>query len=160
MSLGKKRNSTAFSGKKKKPQAAQTQTNATQNQPATTAALSNTVEQESVVSRPAELTGTNRAHALFFTPEAGGKDFSTVLAEVQAYISEHYSTLLTAGGEDARAQMKRYIQKFLQDHRVSVNGMSGGRLADALYTEMAEFGFLTKYIFGTGIEEIDSATRS
>ena len=96
-----------------------------------------------------------RAHGLFFTPEAGGKDFSTVLAEVQAYISEHYSTLLTAGGEDAKAQMKRYIQKFLQDNRISVNGMSGGRLADALYTEMAEFGFLTKYIFGTGIEEID-----
>ena len=34
-------------------------------------------------------------------------------------------------------------------------GMSGGKLADALYTEMAEFGFLTKYIFGSGIEEID-----
>ena len=33
--------------------------------------------------------------------------------------------------------------------------MSGDRLTDALYTEMAEFGFLTKYIFGTGIEEID-----
>ena len=96
-----------------------------------------------------------RAHGLFFTPEAGGKDFSTVLAEVQAYISEHYSILLTAGGEDAKAQMKRYIQKFLQDNRVSVNGISGDRLADALYTEMAEFGFLTKYIFGTGIEEID-----
>ena len=98
---------------------------------------------------------TLRAHGLFFTPETEGKDFSSVLAEVQAYISEHYSTLLTAGGEDAKVQMKRYIQKFLQDHRVSVNGMSGGRLADALYTEMAEFGFLTKYIFGTGIEEID-----
>lgn len=96
-----------------------------------------------------------RAHGLFFTPETEGKDFSSVLAEVQAYISEHYSTLLTAGGEDAKAQMKRYIQKFLQDNRISVNGMSGGRLADALYTEMAEFGFLTKYIFGTGIEEID-----
>ena len=29
------------------------------------------------------------------------------------------------------------------------------RLIDDLYTEMAEFSFLTKYIFGTGIEEID-----
>jgi pilus assembly protein CpaF len=33
--------------------------------------------------------------------------------------------------------------------------MSGEKLADALYTEMAEFGFLTKYVFGEGIEEID-----
>jgi len=96
-----------------------------------------------------------RAHGLFFTPETEGKDFSSVLTDVQAYISGHYSTLLTEGGEDAKAQMKRYIQKFLQDNRISVGGMSGDRLADALYTEMAEFGFLTKYIFGTGIEEID-----
>lgn len=155
MSLGKRRNTAAFSGNKNKPQAAQEQKKTTQNQPATAAALSSTVEQESVVNRPAELIGTNRAHALFFTPEAEGKDFSSVLAEVQAYISEHYSTLITAGGEEAKAQMKRYIQKFLQDNRISVGGMSGGRLADALYTEMAEFGFLTKYIFGTGIEEID-----
>lgn len=31
----------------------------------------------------------------------------------------------------------------------------GDQLVDALYTEMAEFGLLTKYIFGTGIEEIN-----
>ena len=29
------------------------------------------------------------------------------------------------------------------------------QLVDTLYTEMAEFSFLTKYIFGTGIEEVD-----
>ena len=96
-----------------------------------------------------------RAHGLFFAPETEGKDFSTVLALVQEYISEHYSTLITGDSEDAKAQMKRYIQKFLQDNRISVGGMAGDALADALYTEMAEFGFLTKYIFGTGIEEID-----
>lgn len=74
---------------------------------------------------------------------------------MQEYISENYSTLITAGGEDAKAQLKRYIAKYVQDHRISVNGLSGKKLTDALYTEMAEFGFLTKYIFGTGIEEID-----
>ena len=37
----------------------------------------------------------------------------------------------------------------------SVKGYSGDQLVDALYTEMAEFGLLTKYIFGTGIEEIN-----
>ena len=96
-----------------------------------------------------------RAHDLFFTPETEGKDFSTVLSQVQEYISENYSTLITGDSRDAKAQMKRYIQKFLQDNRISVGGMAGDALADALYTEMAEFGFLTKYIFGTGIEEID-----
>ena len=96
-----------------------------------------------------------RAHGLFFTPENESKNFSTVLAQVQEYISAHYSTLITGDSEDAKAQMKRYIQKFLQDNRISVGGMAGDALVDALYTEMAEFGFLTKYIFGTGIEEID-----
>ena len=98
---------------------------------------------------------TLRAHGLFFAPETEGKDFSTVLAQVQEYISENYSTLITVDSGDAKAQMKRYIQKFLQDNRISVGGMAGDALADALYTEMAEFGFLTKYIFGTAIEEID-----
>lgn len=122
--------------------------------------LHSTKEQKSTVNRPVDFSSTNRAHGLFFTPETKGKDFSSVLGDVQEYISEHYSSLITAGGEDAKAQLKRYITKYIQDHRISVNGMSGTKLADALYTEMAEFGFLTKYIFGTGIEEIDSATRS
>ena len=104
---------------------------------------------------PLELTSGNRAHSLFFSPETEGKDFSSVLADVQEYISAHYSTLITAGGVDAKEQMKRYITKFIQDKRIAVAGMSGEKLVDALYTEMAEFGFLTKYIFGTGIEEID-----
>ena len=102
-----------------------------------------------------DLKGISRAHALFFAPESEGKDFSTVLSDVQEYISENYSTLITGNRADSKMQMKRYITKYLQDHRISVNGISGDALADALYTEMAEFGFLTKYIFGTGIEEID-----
>jgi pilus assembly protein CpaF len=102
-----------------------------------------------------EVPSGHRAQSLFFTPESGGKDFSSVLADVQAYISAHYSTLITGDAEDAKAQMKRYITKYIQDRRIAVNGMSGEKLVDALYMEMAEFGFLTKYIFGSGIEEID-----
>ena len=94
-------------------------------------------------------------NSLFFTPESEGKDFTSVLADVQGHISAQYSTLITGNAADAKAQMKRYIRKYIQDHRIAVSGMSGDRLVDALYTEMAEFGFLTKYIFGSGIEEID-----
>lgn len=36
-----------------------------------------------------------------------------------------------------------------------MTGKTQEQLIDELYTEMAEFSFLTKYIFGTGIEEID-----
>ena len=33
--------------------------------------------------------------------------------------------------------------------------MTTEELLSAIYSEMAEFGFLTKYIYGDGIEEID-----
>ena len=98
---------------------------------------------------------TLRAHSLFFAPENDGRDFSSVLTDVQEYVSSKYSTLITESGGDAKEQIKRYIAKYVQDYRIAVNGFSGEMLVDALYTEMAEFGFLTKYIFGSGIEEIN-----
>jgi pilus assembly protein CpaF len=112
-------------------------------------------QEPSQINRPVEFTASGRAHSLFFTPESEGKDFSSVLNDVQTYISANYSTLITGNSEDAKAQMKRYITKYIQDRRIAVNGISGEKLVDALYSEMAEFGFLTKYIHGIGIEEID-----
>lgn len=103
-----------------------------------------------------ELGTENRTHSLFFAPETEKKDFQTVLKEVQEYISSNYSVLITDQGlEDAKEQMKRYISKYVMDERIAVKGMEGQELVDALYTEMAEYGFLTKYIFGKDIEEID-----
>ncbi len=155
--LGKKGIFSRFFKGKNTQQTGQKDT--TEKHPSTPSAavfdLHSTIEQESTVNRPMDFSGANRAHTLFFTPETEGKDFSSVLGDVQEYISEYYSSLITVGGEDAKAQLKRYITKYIQDHRISVNGMSGTKLADAIYTEMAEFGFLTKYIFGSGIEEID-----
>lgn len=104
----------------------------------------------------AEVAVGQRAHSLFFAPESEEKDFNVVLQDVQEYISGKYSTLITEGeDEDAKAQIKRYITKYVQDQRIAVKGYSGDQLVDALYTEMAEFGLLTKYIFGSGIEEIN-----
>ena len=105
---------------------------------------------------PALLWWANPQHALFFAPEGDSRDFNSVLKEVQEYISGKYSSLITDGGdEDAKSQIKRYITKYVQDQRIAVKGYSADGLVDALYTEMAEFGLLTKYIFGTGIEEIN-----
>jgi pilus assembly protein CpaF len=102
-----------------------------------------------------ESPGTGRAHNLFFTPSDDGRDFSCVLREVQEYISAEYSTLVSQGGPEAKEQIKRYIAKFLQDKRLAVTGMNAAELTDALYSEMAEFGFLTKFIYSDGIEEIN-----
>lgn len=94
-------------------------------------------------------------HSLFFSAEDGGRDFGTVLAGVQEYISQSYSDLIAAGSEESKLQIKRFISKYLLDNRITVTGYDTPQLVDALYTEMAEFSFLTKYIFGTGIEEIN-----
>ena len=114
------------------------------------------VEEEDEAVRFQQGGTALRTHDLFFSPQDDTRDFSSVLQEVQEYISGKYSTLIMEeGGEDAREQIKRYITKYVQDYRIAVKGMSGQELVDTIYTEMAEFSFLTKYVFGTGIEEID-----
>ena len=69
-----------------------------------------------------------------------------MLREVQGYLSKEYSGLVTAGGSDeVKAQIRRFAGKYIQDHRICVAGMGTEELIDAIYSEMAEFGFLTKY---------------
>lgn len=105
--------------------------------------------------RPHSVTMTGN-QGLFFSSNEAARDFNSVLHEVQEYISSKYASLITDGGtEQVKAQVKRYITKYAQDYRITVTGMTQEQLVDALYTEMAEFSFLTKYIFGAGIEEID-----
>lgn len=117
-----------------------------------TAASAAPVEAPVVGNRSAVMNASD----LFFTPSDEGREFGAVLRDVQEYVSKEYSSLLTKDdGEEAKAQIKRYIGKFVQDRRVAVKGMTASQLVDALYTEMVEFSFLTKYIGGEGIEEID-----
>ncbi len=93
---------------------------------------------------------------LFFSPAAEGQSFETVLHEVQEYISSRYAALVSdENSGDGKAQVKRYIGKYLMDHRIAVKSMKNGELIDALYSDMAEYGFLTKYIYSMDIEEID-----
>ena len=54
-----------------------------------------------------------------------------------------------------KAQIRRFAGKYIQDNRIQVPGKTTDELIDAIYSEMAEFGFLTKYIYGEEIEEID-----
>ena len=96
-----------------------------------------------------------RAHSLFFAPEDDSREFSDVCREVQGYIASNYSGLMTGSEADNREHIRRYAAKYIQDKRVAVKGMTADELVDAIYAEMAEYGFLTKYIFGKGIEEID-----
>mgnify|MGYP000585158419 CR=1 FL=1 len=103
----------------------------------------------------AETATAPRASELFFAPQEKGITFAEALSQVQGYLSETYATLITEDNSDAKEQMKRRMTRYLQENRITVDGMTASELVDALYTEMAEYGFLTKYIFADGIEEID-----
>ena len=103
----------------------------------------------------AEATTAPRASELFFAPQEKGVTFAEALSQVQGYLSETYATLITEDNSGAKEQMKRRMARYLQENRIAVDGMTASELVDALYTEMAEYGFLTKYIFADGIEEID-----
>ena len=107
------------------------------------------------------LTTNSNTQNLFFKSEKK-RSFSDVLNEVQSYISSKYSALvidginnINSGNDEVKQQVKRYIGKYLLDYKIAVEGLTQNELIDKLYTEMAEFSFLTKYIFGTGIEEIN-----
>ncbi len=94
-------------------------------------------------------------HHLFFENK-DKKEFGQILKDVQEYISSKYSTLiLDSKNEETKAQVKKYINKYLLDNQVSCENMSSDELLNKLYTEMAEYSFLTKYIFAKGIEEIN-----
>ena len=103
-----------------------------------------------------EKARTLRTHDLFFAAEDKSREFASVLREVQAYLSKEYSSLVSEDTTDeVKVQIRRFAGKYIQDHRIAVEGMTTDQLIDGIYSEMAEFGFLTKYIYGEGIEEID-----
>ena len=114
------------------------------------------LEPPAMKTPPSGAVHTLRTHDLFFAASDKGRDFASVLQEVQAYMSKEYSALVTGdGSEEVKAQIRRFAGKYIQDHRIAVEGMTTDQLIDGIYSEMAEFGFLTKYIYGDGIEEID-----
>ena len=84
------------------------------------------------VSKIEKNQSTAGSESLFFSSPST-HEFSSVLREVQAHISSHYAGLITDGDNGERKeQIKRYIAKYLQDNRVSVEGMSDQQLTAAL----------------------------
>lgn len=149
MALGEKRNGSVFATAAQRRDAAEYQVT---SEPEIIPVVVDDTPQRTL---NADIGTLGRAHNLFFTPSAEGRDFNSVLQEVQEYISGAYAALITEGGEDSKEQLMRYITKYLQDRRIAVAGMTQAELVDAIYSEMAEFGFLTRYIYADGIEEIN-----
>ncbi len=83
------------------------------------------------------------------------RPFAEVLTEVQEYISSKFSTLIGDNPDEQKKQICAYIAKYLTDYEISVEGYTFESLIDRLYAEMAEFSFLTQYLFSNDVEEIN-----
>lgn len=83
------------------------------------------------------------------------RDFSDILFEVQEYISGKYALLISHDTERQKDQIKSYITKYLMDSSLAVEDLTMDELVENLYSEMAEYSFLTKYLFRNDIEEIN-----
>ena len=80
-------------------------------------------------------------------------DFVSLLHKSQEYISENYAAALS--DRSKVVQLRSYIEKYLHDSGFEVEGMTFRELSDKLYSEMAEYSVLTKYLVRDEIEEIN-----
>ncbi|PHS29903.1 MAG: type II secretion system protein E [Alkaliphilus sp.] len=83
------------------------------------------------------------------------REFSGVLLEVQEHVSTKYAMLISGDSIKQKEQIKSYVSKYLMDCSLSVEGLTFDELVETLYSEMAEFSFLTKYLYRDDIEEIN-----
>jgi pilus assembly protein CpaF len=80
-------------------------------------------------------------------------EFVQLLHLAQEYISKNYATALTE--KSKFPQIKTYLEKYLRDNGFTVEGMTTNEVTNKLYSEMAEYSILTKYLGKDEIEEIN-----
>jgi pilus assembly protein CpaF len=93
--------------------------------------------------------------ALFFERGKNIKEFTEILLEVQEYISNTYSSLISDNPKVQKTQIISYIAKYLTDYSLGADGFNFEELVNKLYSEMAEFSFLTKYLYRKDVVEIN-----
>ena len=72
---------------------------------------------------------------------------------VQEHISSRYAAALSDSSK--LPQLRSYIEKYLRDGGYVVEGLTQTELSNKLYSEMAEYSILTKYLDRDNIEEIN-----
>ncbi len=80
-------------------------------------------------------------------------EFMPLLSMIQEHISSRYAAALSDSSK--LPQLKSYIEKYLRDGDYVVDGLTQTELCNKLYSEMAEYSILTKYLGKDNIEEIN-----
>ena len=94
-------------------------------------------------------------NSIFRAENQNIREFTDILLEVQEHISAKYAMLISDDSKEQKEQIKSYISKYLLDYSLSVEDLTFDELVETLYSEMAEYSFLTKYLFREDIEEIN-----
>ncbi len=83
------------------------------------------------------------------------RNFPSLLKEVQEYMSEKYTIMISQDKHQQKEQLMLFISKYLRDTSIKVDGIDFDELVEKLYQEMAEYSILTRFLFSTGVEEIN-----
>lgn len=102
----------------------------------------------------------NNLNDIFFAPTSNNTlTYDQILEDVQRYFSEnHASTIAEAGEENAdRAVtvLKELMIQYLVKRKYAVDGLSTKDLCEKLYEDMAGYSFLKKWIYKSGVEEVN-----
>lgn len=102
----------------------------------------------------------NNLNDIFFAQTAReGLTYEQVLEDVQRYFSEnHASTIAEAGDGDtgrAAAVLKELMEQYLVKRKYSIEGLTTRDLCEKLYEDMAGYSFLKKWIYRSGVEEVN-----
>lgn len=86
-------------------------------------------------------------------------NYNDLLVTVQSYMSNTYENLLSSEMSDADSRLvKDYIRQYLVTHIIKLDDMTEDELTEKLYSDMAEYSFLTKLLKNAEemhLEEID-----
>ena len=80
-------------------------------------------------------------------------ELSSLVGLTQSHIAKNYAAALI--DKSKTAELKAYIGKYLYDTGYSVAGYDTKGLVERLFTEMAEYSILTKYLADPDLEEIN-----
>ncbi len=95
----------------------------------------------------------------FLHAKQGINSYNDLLVTVQNYMSSTYENILSSElGETDKKLVKDYIRQYLVTRSLLIDGMTEDELTDKLYSDMAEYSFLTKLLNNAEkmrLEEID-----
>ena len=83
------------------------------------------------------------------------KSYKDILKEIQSYMSTNFSNFNTFNKLAEEEQLKMYISKYIQDHKITIKQYGIEELKEKLYQDMAGFSFLTPYLYSKEVEEIN-----